>query len=116
MTAQSTPILTSKTVMARAWAIFRQHYGYKGAGKGLRFAQIGRPGFIWSLRMAWAELREQRRLDAITPDQHARMIEALEFDLMRADAIDNYSRHVAETARINAALQASRTALARLAA
>jgi len=51
-------------VMSRAWAIFRETYGYPR----LPFRSIGRKCFGWSLRKAWAEKRQAEKLAAL-PDE-----------------------------------------------
>ena len=48
------------TIMARAWAIFRETYNYPR----IPFASIGRHCFAASLRQAWAEARAAAELAA----------------------------------------------------
>jgi hypothetical protein len=48
--------------MSRAWAIFRNTYGYPT----VLFRSIGRQCFAWALRKAWWEVREARAL-AVMP-------------------------------------------------
>lgn len=43
--------------MARAWTIFREQYGYPQ----IPFRSIGRHCFVHSLKLAWAEYRQERQ-------------------------------------------------------
>lgn len=67
------PKFNRATVMARAWAIFRETYKYPQ----IKFSSIGRKCFGWALKQAWAEAREAARIAGIPPEQKAARITAL---------------------------------------
>jgi hypothetical protein len=73
------------SVLRRAWAIFRETYKYPQ----IKFSDIGRNCFAWSLRQAWEEAREAARLAAIPAEARAERIEALQDLIVRADFIDS---------------------------
>jgi hypothetical protein len=50
-------VVHRSSIMSRAWRIFRDTYRYRGAGKGIPFASIGRPAFAWAPREAWRQVR-----------------------------------------------------------
>ena len=57
--------INRSVLMSRAWAIFRQTYRYPQ----IKFADIGRHCFAWSLKQAWVEAREAARVAALTDRQ-----------------------------------------------
>lgn len=62
-----------RTIMIRAWAIFRETYGYPA----VPFRSIGRACFTWALRRAWHEAREAARVAAIPAETRGARIAAL---------------------------------------
>jgi hypothetical protein len=72
------PRIDRKTVMTRAWAIFRQTYCYPQ----IKFSDIGRRCFAWSLRQAWVEAREAARVAALSPVAKIERIETLRRSLL----------------------------------
>jgi hypothetical protein len=72
-------------LMHRAWAIFRSTYRYPQ----IKFPDIGRKCFAWALRRAWAEILEERRVSALSPDVRHGRIETLQALIVRAGFIDN---------------------------
>jgi hypothetical protein len=70
--------------MSRAWAIFRQTYRYPQ----IKFADIGRHCFAWSLKQAWVEAREAARVAALSPTAKAERIETLKVLIAHAGYID----------------------------
>jgi hypothetical protein len=79
------PKIDRKAVMARAWDIFRQTYRYPQ----IKFSDIGRPCFAWSLKQAWAEAREAARVAALAPAVKADRIETLQSLISHAAYIDH---------------------------
>lgn len=79
------PKVDRRAVMTRAWAIFRKTYRYPQ----IKFSDIGRPCFAWSLKKAWAEAREAARAAALAPAVKADRIEALESLISHAAYIDH---------------------------
>lgn len=67
------PKFNRKTIMARAWQIFRETYKYPA----IKFASIGRACFGWALRKAWVEARKVARLAAIPATDKAARIAVL---------------------------------------
>src|SRR4030088_546299 len=74
-----------KTVMHRAWAIFRRTYNFPQ----IKFSDIGRKCFGWALRQAWVEAREAARVAALSPEAKADRIEALQSLIAHAGYIDS---------------------------
>jgi hypothetical protein len=74
--------------MRRAWAIFRETYNYPR----IKFSDIGRECFVWALRKAWAEVREERRAAALAPTVRAERIETLQNLIAHAGFIDSGPR------------------------
>jgi hypothetical protein len=79
------PKIDRKTIMIRAWAIFRETYRYPQ----IKFSDIGRPCFAWALKQAWAEARETARVAALAPAVKADRIETLKSLISRAAYIDH---------------------------
>jgi hypothetical protein len=79
------PKIDRKTIMTRAWAIFRETYRYPQ----IKFADIGRPCFAWALKQAWVEAREASRVVALAPAAKADRIETLESLISHAAYIDH---------------------------
>ena len=75
-----------KSVMARAWAIFRAQYHY---GSGIPFKSIGRSCFAWALQTAWHEIRREAALAAIPADVKAARIASLHASLGELCWIDS---------------------------
>ena len=71
--------------MRRAWAIFRQTYKFPQ----IKFSDIGRDCFAWALRQGWIEARKAARVAALSSDDKAIRIEALQGLIDRADGIDS---------------------------
>jgi hypothetical protein len=67
------PRFNRKTIMARAWEIFREAYKYPA----IKFSSIGWKCFGWALRAAWAEAREAARIAAIPAIDKAARIAVL---------------------------------------
>lgn len=76
-------------IMTRAWAMFREAYGYPA----IKFSSIGRPCFNYCLRKAWAESRESAKLAAVSLADRTAQIESLASALALAPYSDarNYS-------------------------
>jgi hypothetical protein len=64
-------------IMRRAWAIFRETYGYPS----IPFRSIGRECFGWALRKAWAEARAAAELSATPTEALAARIEGIEREI-----------------------------------
>ena len=79
------PKINRAALMRRAWEIFRQTYRYPQ----IKFADIGRKCFAWALRKAWAEVREARRVAALSPVVRAERIETLQTLIAHANFIDS---------------------------
>jgi hypothetical protein len=71
----------AKSVMSRAWAIFRATYHYTA----IPFRSIGRKCFAWALRAAWAEVREAKRITVMRPDVKAARIAELREQIMLSE-------------------------------
>jgi hypothetical protein len=67
--------------MRRAWETYRYPH--------IKFSDIGRKCFAWALRKAWAEVREARRVAALSPVIRAERIETLQTLIAHADFIDS---------------------------
>jgi hypothetical protein len=87
-----------KSVMARAWEIFRETYSYPQ----IKFASIGSKCFGWALRKAWAEYRSAKAAAAVPPKERAERIAALNQQITLAQYADSYQT----TQRIEAACRA----------
>lgn len=74
------------SLMARAWAIFRQTYRYPQ----IKFSDIGRPCFAWALKQEWAEARAAARLAALSPATNAERITTLHLLIAHAEYIDHW--------------------------
>jgi hypothetical protein len=72
-------------IMTRAWAIFRRTYNFPQ----IKFSDIGRKCFAWTLRQAWVEAREAARVAAMTPAGKAERIETLQALIAHAGYIDS---------------------------
>lgn len=92
-----------RTVMARAWAIFRETYRYPS----IPFRSIGRGCFGWALKMAWIEARKAARLAALSADAKAARIVELN------DAI-RFARFNGNWAEASREISASQSEIARL--
>jgi hypothetical protein len=77
--------MSKRSVMTRAWAIFRQTYNYPQ----IKFSDIGRKCFAWALRQAWVEAREAARIAALSPAVKAERIETLQTLIAYAGFIDS---------------------------
>jgi hypothetical protein len=84
-TAGAVPKINRSFLMRRAWEIFRQTYRYPQ----IKFSDIGRKCFAWALRKAWDEVREARRVAALSPVIRAERIETLQTLIAHANFIDS---------------------------
>ena len=91
-------------IMNRAWAIFRETYGYRGKG-GIPFLSIGRKCFAWSLRQAWREAREAAARTAIPADVKAARVASLKTQLSALVWMKNYRQAEVTGAAIRAELR-----------
>jgi hypothetical protein len=71
--------------MRRAWVISRQTYNFPA----IKFSDIGRRCFAWSLRQAWVEAREAARVAALSPIAKVERIEMLQALIAYACFIDS---------------------------
>jgi hypothetical protein len=85
MNGGALPKIDCSALMRRAWAIFRETYKYPQ----IKFSDIGRECFAWALRKAWAEVREERRLAALSPVLRTERIETLQTLIAHASFIDS---------------------------
>jgi hypothetical protein len=85
MNGGAVPKIDRAALMRRAWAIFRETYNYPQ----IKFSDIGRGGFAWALRTAWAEAREAARIAAMPSQERVERIETLQALIGRAGYIDH---------------------------
>jgi len=78
------PRIDRSALMARAWAIFHQTYRYAQ----IKFSDIGRHCFAWTLKQAWVETREAACVAAMSPTAKAERIETLKVLIAHAGHID----------------------------
>lgn len=91
-----------RSVMTRAWAIFRQTYNYPG----IPFRSIGRRCFAWALRRAWAEAKDAARIAAIPAPVKATRADALKSELGLLTYREDYRAACARSREIETELAA----------